>query len=174
DPRDGRNDMHSLTVSLSDGERLLDALLKNGAAIAHDCGGTLACASCCVIVRDGLDTLTAPSADEVDMLDRACVAEPGARLACQAVGSGEIVVEIPRAEAPSHEKILPVVATPRAARASATAWTRSAVSAKTTRSSKVAACASWSTSRACRASRARPWTWCRKGSPGGCGESFGT
>ncbi|HZR69981.1 MAG TPA: iron-sulfur cluster assembly accessory protein [Burkholderiales bacterium] len=108
--------MHSLTVSLSDGERLLDALLKNGAAIAHDCGGTLACASCCVIVRDGLDTLTAPSADEVDMLDRACVAEPGARLACQAVGSGEIVVEIPRAEAPSHEKILPVVATPRAAK----------------------------------------------------------
>jgi len=114
--RHGLTGMDSFTVNLSDGERLLDALLKSGAAVAHDCGGTLACASCCVIVRDGLDALSPPSADEVDMLDRACVAEPGARLACQAAGTGEFVVEIPRPEAPSHEKTLPVLVTPRAAK----------------------------------------------------------
>src|SRR3954470_7843272 len=106
--------MDSLTINLSDGELLLDALLKSGATIAHDCGGTLACASCCIIVRDGLEALSPPSADEIDMLDRACVAEAGARLACQAVGTGEIVLELRRAEAPPHEKTLPVVVTPRA------------------------------------------------------------
>ena len=95
--------MDSLTVTLSEGEILLDGLLKSGAALAHDCGGTLACSTCCVIVREGLDTLSPASDDEIDMLDRACVTEPGARLACQAIGSGEVVVEIPRTEAASHK-----------------------------------------------------------------------
>lgn len=108
--------MDSLAVILSEGEILLDGLLKGGAALAHDCGGTLACATCCVIVRDGLHALDPASEDEIDMLDRACVTEPHARLACQATGSGKIVVEIPRTEAPSHEKTLPIVVTQQAAK----------------------------------------------------------
>ncbi|HXM81493.1 MAG TPA: iron-sulfur cluster assembly accessory protein [Burkholderiales bacterium] len=108
--------MDSLTVTLSEGEVLLDGLLKGGAALAHDCGGTLACATCCVIVREGLHTLSPASEDEIDMLDRACVTEPGARLACQATGTGEVVVEIPWTDAPSHEKALPIAVTEQAAK----------------------------------------------------------
>jgi ferredoxin len=52
-----------LTVTLTEGEVLLQSLLESGAALAHDCGGKLACASCCVIVRQGAETLRAPSDD---------------------------------------------------------------------------------------------------------------
>ena len=60
-----------LTVTLSEGEVLLHSLLESGAALAHDCGGKLACATCCVIVREGAETLSPPSDDELDMLERA-------------------------------------------------------------------------------------------------------
>lgn len=108
--------MSTLTVSLSEGEVLLDALLKGGATLAHDCGGTLACGTCCVIVREGVHTLSPASEDEIDMLDRACVAEPSARLACQATGAGEVVVEIRQAEVRAHEETLPIAVTEQAAK----------------------------------------------------------
>jgi iron-sulfur cluster assembly protein len=97
-----------LTVTLSEGEVLLHSLLESGAALAHDCGGKLACATCCVIVRQGADTLSPPSEDELDMLERAGAAQDGARLSCQASGSGEITVDVPRVEAPSHQRMLPI------------------------------------------------------------------
>ena len=93
--------MDHLTVTLSEGEILLHSLLKSGAALAHDCGGKLACATCCVVISEGLEALRPPSDDELDMLDRAGVAQEGARLACQASGAGEVVVRIPRADAPA-------------------------------------------------------------------------
>lgn len=108
--------MNNLTVTLREGEVLLQGLLKSGAALAHDCGGKLACAACCVIVREGAEALSEPTDDELDMLDRAGVAQDGARLACQATGSGEIVVDITPAEAPSHRSTLPVTLMPDAAR----------------------------------------------------------
>ena len=43
--------MDTLTVTLGEGEVLLHGLLKAGAPLAHDCGGKLACATCCVVVR---------------------------------------------------------------------------------------------------------------------------
>ena len=101
--------MDHLTVTLSEGEVLLHSLLKSGAALAHDCGGKLACASCCVVVAEGREALHPPSDDELDMLDRAGAAEDGARLACQVTGAGEIAVDIRRSEAPAHERILPIV-----------------------------------------------------------------
>jgi iron-sulfur cluster assembly protein len=106
----------SLTVTLSEGEVLLHSLLESGAALAHDCGGKLACATCCVIVRQGAQTLSAPSDDELDMLERAGAAQDGARLSCQVSGSGEITVDVPRAQAPSHERMLPITFTADAAR----------------------------------------------------------
>ena len=105
-----------LTVTLSEGEVLLHSLLESGAALAHDCGGKLACATCCVIVRQGAETLSAPGDDELDMLERAGVAQDGARLSCQVTGSGEIAVDVPRAQAPSHERMLPIALTAEAAR----------------------------------------------------------
>ena len=38
--------MDTVTVTLADKEVLLDRLLEDGVAIAHDCGGMLACSSC--------------------------------------------------------------------------------------------------------------------------------
>lgn len=107
--------MDTLTVTLSQGETLLDGALEAGAALAHDCGGKLACASCCVEVLGGGPSLSAPSEDELDMLDRAGVAREGARLACQATGSGEIVIGIARIAAPVHDKRLPITLTADAA-----------------------------------------------------------
>src|SRR5207248_2148322 len=82
-----------------EGENLLDRLLQQGVELAHECGGTLACATCRVIVREGLESLEEMSEDERDMLDRASSFEPGARLACQAIGGeGDVVIEIPQDE----------------------------------------------------------------------------
>lgn len=107
--------MDNLTVTLTEGENLLQGLLKGGAALAHDCGGKLACATCCVVVCEGREALSQPTDDEVDMLDRAGLVEPGARLACQATGFGAVVIEIPRIEAPSHRSMRSVAVTADAA-----------------------------------------------------------
>ena len=90
--------MATLTaLPLAEGEILLERLLHDGVALAHDCGGTLACASCRIIVRAGLETLSPASEDEQDMLERASCLEPGSRLACQAIGGGgSLVIEIPQ------------------------------------------------------------------------------
>ena len=63
--------MDRLIVTLTEGEVLLQGLLRGGAALAHDCGGKLACATCCVVVREGREGLSQPTDDELDMLDRA-------------------------------------------------------------------------------------------------------
>lgn len=81
---------------LTEGESLLEGLLRHGIAITHECGGTLACATCRVIVREGLESLTPASEDEQDMLDRAGASGPRARLSCQAIAGGsDLVLEIP-------------------------------------------------------------------------------
>ena len=111
--------MDHFTVTLDPGESLLEGALKAGVSLAHDCGGKLACSTCCVEVREGGQLLSAPTDDELDMLDRAGVAQDSARLACQATGSGEVVIGIARTEArteaPAHATMLPVTLTADAA-----------------------------------------------------------
>jgi iron-sulfur cluster assembly protein len=112
----------TLKLRLAEGEKLLDSLLRLGVEVAHDCGGTLACATCRVIVREGLESLGAPTDDERDILDKASSFEPGGRLACQAIGGdGELVIEIPQDEAlriavPLRGTARPVVLSAAAAR----------------------------------------------------------
>lgn len=108
--------MENLKLSLRDGEILLDHLLGKGVDIAHDCGGVLACTSCRVVIREGVEHLQTPSNDELDMLDRADSMDANERLACQAQGVGEVLVEIPRSEAPMHVAARPVFVSARAAR----------------------------------------------------------
>jgi iron-sulfur cluster assembly accessory protein len=106
-------------VSLEKNERLLQALLREGHEVAHDCDGALACASCVVIVREGAERLGSPSEDEQDILDKASFSEPNARLACQAVGEGELVLTIPSVEVPrlaAAAGLRPVTVSERAAR----------------------------------------------------------
>src|SRR5919204_6039520 len=109
--------MRSLKLRLGEGEMLLERLLSDGVEIAHECGGVLAFASCRVVVREGLERLPEPSADELDLLERAGAAARGARLACQVRGiASEIAVDIPRPQATPPASIRPVSVTPRAAR----------------------------------------------------------
>jgi iron-sulfur cluster assembly protein len=109
-------------LRLAEGENLLDGLLRHGVELAHDCGGTLACATCRVIVREGLESLGVATEDERDILDKACSFEPGARLACQGIGGeGDLVIEVPQDEAlrmatPLRETARPVVLSAAAAR----------------------------------------------------------
>jgi iron-sulfur cluster assembly protein len=107
--------MEDFTVTLSPDETLLSELLKGGAELAHECGGKLACATCCVVISEGRDALNQPSDDELDMLDRAGVAETGARLACQVHGAGEVVIRIPRLTAPPLQSTMTLAVTAEAA-----------------------------------------------------------
>ncbi len=86
--------MENFTLSLRDGEILLERLLEKDVDIAHDCGGVLACTSCRVVIREGFEHLHTPSNDELDMLDRADSRARNERLACQVQGAGELVVQI--------------------------------------------------------------------------------
>ncbi|MEX1023893.1 MAG: 2Fe-2S iron-sulfur cluster-binding protein [Planctomycetota bacterium] len=76
---------------------VLDVALANHVEIDHACGGVVACSTCHVLVREGLETANEASEDEEDQLDNAPGLEQCSRLACQCVpdGSQDVVVEIP-------------------------------------------------------------------------------
>jgi iron-sulfur cluster assembly protein len=86
-------------VSLEKNESVLAAMLREGHEVTHDCDGALACARCIVIVEQGAERLNPPSEDELDILDMASFGDLGARLACQAVGEGDLRVVVPRIDA---------------------------------------------------------------------------
>lgn len=78
---------------------ILDILLANGVPLEHACGGSCACTTCHVIVKQGGDRLSEAEESEEDMLDKAPGLTPTSRLGCQAVLSdddAEIVVVVPR------------------------------------------------------------------------------
>lgn len=76
---------------------LLDVALAHGIELDHACGGVCACATCHVIVRQGLDSCNESTDEEEDQLDAAYGLTAHSRLACQCVadGSQDLVVEIP-------------------------------------------------------------------------------
>lgn len=79
------------------GGSILDIALGHDVELDHACGGVVACSTCHVIVREGLDSCNEASEAEEDMLDTAPGLELQSRLGCQAVpnGSVDVVVEIP-------------------------------------------------------------------------------
>ena len=74
---------------------LLDIALANGIELEHNCGGSCACTTCHVIVREGAENLSEMAEDEEDRLDTAEGLTLHSRLGCQAVVHGDVVVEIP-------------------------------------------------------------------------------
>lgn len=74
---------------------LLDIALTHGVHIEHACGGVGVCATCHVIVLEGMDNLSEASDDELDRVDYAPGATPSSRLACMAVVKGDVSVSIP-------------------------------------------------------------------------------
>jgi 2Fe-2S ferredoxin len=75
---------------------LLDIALAHDIRLEHNCGGSCACTTCHVIVREGEQHLSVMEADEEDRLDTAEGLTLHSRLGCQAVVQGDVVVEIPK------------------------------------------------------------------------------
>jgi len=76
-------------------ESLLDVALAHGVQLEHACGGFCACTTCHIIVKEGEENLSEAEEDELDRLDMAPGLTQRSRLACQAVVTGDVVVEIP-------------------------------------------------------------------------------
>jgi len=78
-------------------ESVLDVAINFGVQIEHACGGSCACTTCHVIVKQGDNNLSPSPADddELDRLDQAPGLTLHSRLACQAVVTGDVTVEIP-------------------------------------------------------------------------------
>ena len=71
-------------------ESLLDLAKHFGIPLEHACGGSCACTTCHVIVREGDGNLSEMQDDEVDRLDTAWDLTPQSRLGCQAVVAGSV------------------------------------------------------------------------------------
>jgi ferredoxin, 2Fe-2S len=76
-------------------ESLLDVAMNSGIHLEHACGGSCACTTCHVIVVEGDKNLSEAEDDELDRLDMAAGLTLRSRLGCQAVITGDVVVEIP-------------------------------------------------------------------------------
>lgn len=76
---------------------LLDIALAHGVEIMHDCQGSGVCGTCYVLVEQGAENLSPKSADEAATLESMTDNAHAARLACQAVVRGNVVVRIPSA-----------------------------------------------------------------------------
>ena len=76
-------------------ESLLDVAINFGIHIEHACGGSCACTTCHVIIKEGEEHLSEMQDDEADRLDTAWGLTARSRLGCQAVISGDVVCELP-------------------------------------------------------------------------------
>lgn len=76
---------------------VLDTLLAVKCELSMACGGNGICATCHVLVREGLDSLSPITRREERTLGLITGAQPNSRLACQARVLGEgVVVELPQ------------------------------------------------------------------------------
>ena len=76
---------------------ILDIALGAGVELDHACGGVVACSTCHVVVKKGLETCNEANEDEEDQLDNAPGLTPQSRLGCQCVpnGTSDVEIEIP-------------------------------------------------------------------------------
>ena len=94
-------DQTARDIACQPGQSLMKAAIDAGIdQIAADCGGTLTCATCHVVVDEAWAArLPAPVADESDMLDFAAApVKPHSRLSCQIALTPELdglVVHLP-------------------------------------------------------------------------------
>ena len=80
-----------MTVEVEPGTTILEAARRCGAPVGSACGGNLACSTCHVWVKKGLDSLSEMEDGENDILDKAFDVRPASRLGCQAKVTDEDV-----------------------------------------------------------------------------------
>ena len=76
-------------------ESFLDVAMNLGIPLEHACGGSCACTTCHLIIRQGENNLSPMQDNEADRLDTAWDLRPSSRLGCQAVIKGDVVAELP-------------------------------------------------------------------------------
>ena len=76
-------------------ESFLDVAKHFHVPLEHACGGSCACTTCHVIIKEGARNLSEMQDDEADRLDTAWELTPQSRLGCQAVIKGDVVCELP-------------------------------------------------------------------------------
>jgi 2Fe-2S ferredoxin len=76
-------------------ESLLDVAMNNNFHLEHACGGSCACTTCHVVVKEGVDNLSPMDDDEFDRVEQASDFQLNSRLGCQAVVKGDVTVHIP-------------------------------------------------------------------------------
>ena len=94
----------SHTIEVANGLSVMEGAVQNNIpGIDADCGGSMACATCHVYVKEEwLDKLSAKEDGEEDMLDMAFEPKTNSRLSCQLIVSDEIdgiIVNIPSKQA---------------------------------------------------------------------------
>jgi ferredoxin, 2Fe-2S len=76
-------------------ESFLDVAMNFGIPLEHACGGSCACTTCHLIIREGARNLSEEQDNELDRLDTAWDLTTSSRLGCQAVIKGDVVAEFP-------------------------------------------------------------------------------
>ena len=76
-------------------ESVLDIALNFGIQLEHACGGSCACTTCHIVIKQGDANLSEADEDELDRLDMAPGLTLHSRLGCQAVVQGDVTIEIP-------------------------------------------------------------------------------
>ncbi len=98
-------DTLNITLDARVGQTILDVALEHQIPLDHNCGGSCACTTCHVMVREGMQNLSEMEEDEEDRLDTAEGLTLTSRLGCQArimgrEDRGDLVVEIPKRTQP--------------------------------------------------------------------------
>lgn len=76
-------------------ESFLDVAMNFGIPLEHACGGSCACTTCHLVIREGMEQLSEMEDKEADRLDTAWDLTTASRLGCQAVIKGDVVAEFP-------------------------------------------------------------------------------
>jgi 2Fe-2S ferredoxin len=84
-----------LIVTATDAEVAPLVAMHFGIPLEHACGGSCACTTCHLFIREGEQHLSEPEDNELDRLDTAWDLRTNSRLGCQAVIKGDVVAEFP-------------------------------------------------------------------------------
>jgi ferredoxin, 2Fe-2S len=76
-------------------QSFLDVAMNHEIPLEHACGGSCACTTCHLIIREGMQNLSEMEENEADRLDTAWDLTTSSRLGCQAIIKGDVVAEFP-------------------------------------------------------------------------------
>ena len=76
-------------------ESFLDVAMHFGIPLEHACGGSCACTTCHLIIKQGMQNLSEMEDAEADRLDTAWDLTTSSRLGCQAIIKGDVVAQFP-------------------------------------------------------------------------------